>query len=74
MPLAATQPPIGALLDLDRYPLDRPDSDEYRQLVQRCRTALTDDGLFDLAGLLRSAALVPIIEVLRPLIDNAADG
>lgn len=30
-----------AALDLARYPIDRPDSPEYRELVQRCRTQLT---------------------------------
>ena len=63
---------MEALLDLEHYPLDRPDSDEYRQRLQRCQAALANDGLFDLAGLLRSQALGPILEVLRPLIDTAS--
>jgi len=44
-------------LDLERYPLDRPDSPEWRSLVQKCRADLARDGMFNLAGLMdRSAA------------------
>lgn len=45
------------LIDLDAYPLDRPGSAEYGALVSRCRRALARDGMFDLPGFLRPAAL-----------------
>ena len=40
------------ILDLDRYPLDRPDSPEWRTLVDRCRADLAADGMFNLEGLM----------------------
>lgn len=44
------------ILDLDRYPLDRPGSRGWRELVDRCRTALADTGMFNLDGLMHPAA------------------
>ena len=38
------------ILDLDRFPLDRPDSAQYAQLLQRCRDDLTAEGMFSLDG------------------------
>lgn len=46
---------IGELIDLDRYPLNRPDSDAWRNLVSRCREALRQEGMFNLDGFLRPA-------------------
>lgn len=45
------------IIDLDAYPLDRPETAAYTALVARCRRALERDGMFDLAGFLRPAAL-----------------
>ena len=39
-------------LDLERYPLDRPDSTEWRKLVDRCQTDLRTSGMFNLEGFL----------------------
>jgi len=44
------------ILDLDRFPLDRPNSAEYAQLVQRCRDELARDGMFSLDGFMRADA------------------
>lgn len=41
------------LIDLDRYPLDRPDSAQWRALADRCRADLERDGMFNLEGFLR---------------------
>ena len=38
---------IGDVLDLDRYPLDRPASARGRALAAECRAALDRDGLFN---------------------------
>ena len=39
-------------LDLDRYPLDRPETREWRALVERCRQDLDRDGMYNLVGLM----------------------
>lgn len=59
------------LLDLDRYPLDRLDSVEGAALIDRCRTALARDGLFNLDSLIRPEALEQCVAELAPLL--AAD-
>ena len=57
---------MHGILDLDRYPLDRPDSAEWRVLVARCRAELAAQGMFNLEGFMRreaaereAAALLP---------------
>ena len=45
------------ILDLDRYPLDRPASAQYAALVAACRAALAADGMFNLDGFVRPEAL-----------------
>jgi len=57
---------LADLVDLDRYPIDRPNSAEYRQLVEACRADLAGRGMYELAGFLdpdvvagTAAALVP---------------
>lgn len=42
-------------LDLDTYPLDRPDSQDWQALVDRCRADLERDGMFNLPGFMRLA-------------------
>lgn len=57
---------IGAIVDLDRYPLDRPESPEGRALVSACQAALERDGLFNLEGFLRPDALARALDELGP--------
>ncbi|WP_264210319.1 HalD/BesD family halogenase [Leisingera thetidis] len=40
------------ILDLERYPLDRPGSPDWQALVHRCREELAKDGMFSLHGLM----------------------
>lgn len=40
------------IIDLDRYPLDKPDTSDWQALVDRCKTDLLRDGMFDLEGLM----------------------
>ncbi len=44
--------PMRDILDLDTYPLDRPDSPQWRALVERCKADLARDGMFNLEGLM----------------------
>ena len=43
------------ILDLARYPLDRPDSPEWQALIDQCRADLAADGMFNLDGLMHPA-------------------
>ena len=56
---------IGDILDLNRYPLDRPASPRGRALVAECRAALDRDDLFNLEGLMRPAAVCRISPLPR---------
>ena len=47
---------IRTILDLDRYPLDQPDSSRYRSVVNDARSALSADGCVVLEELVRPAA------------------
>lgn len=58
------------ILDLDRYPLDRPGSPGWETLVQRCRADLVRDGMYNLEGLVRPEALERAVAELRPVIDT----
>lgn len=46
-------PPI----DLDRYPLHRPETAAYADLVARCQAGLARDGMFNLDGFMRPEAI-----------------
>ena len=54
------------LIDLDRYPLDKPGTPAWDALVAQCRADLARDGMFDLAGFLRPAALAQAVAELTP--------
>ncbi len=58
------------LLDLDRYPLGRLDSPSGQDLVARCRRELERDGMFNLEGLVRPAAIEACARDLEPLMDD----
>lgn len=60
------------LIDLSRYPLDRPESAEFAALVARCRDELACKGLFNLHGFVKPAAMAEAVAQLRPTIDTAA--
>jgi len=54
------------ILDLDRYPLDRPGSSGWLDLVDKCRADLARDGMFNLDGLVRPVALARAMAEIRP--------
>jgi hypothetical protein len=58
------------ILDLDRYPLDRPGTEAWQRLVATCRTDLAKDGMFNLEGLVRPEALTRAIAEIRPVMDT----
>ena len=63
---------IAEIIDLTRYPLHRPGSDAWQQMVDRCRAELARQGMFDLAGFMRPAAREQAIAELLPVIEAAA--
>ncbi len=48
---------LSDLVDLDRYPIDEPNSDAWRELVERTRADLAEDGCSILPGFLTAAGL-----------------
>ncbi len=60
------------ILDLDRYPLDRPDSPEGQALVTRCQADLAANGMFNLDGLVKPGALTRAVAEVKPLLDGAS--
>jgi hypothetical protein len=60
------------VLDLDRYPVDRLDAPETRELIERCKAELAAHGMFNLPGLVRDSVIDRCAAELEPLIDTAA--
>ncbi len=58
---------MRAILDLDRHPIDRPGG-EGEAVVARCRADLARDGMFNLEGFVRPAALRRAVRELTPLV------
>ena len=55
---------LSDLVDLDRYPVDRPDSEDYSSLIGRARQELADDGICVLEGFVRPDAIDRILPQL----------
>ena len=60
------------ILDLERFPLDRLDSERGRALLARCRRELHDAGVFNLDGLIRREALDRCVSEVEPLLESDA--
>jgi alkylated DNA repair dioxygenase AlkB len=58
------------ILDLDRYPLDQPGTSEWNKLVDRCKSDLAKDGMFNLEGLVNSTALQKAVAEIQPVMDT----
>jgi len=60
------------VLDLQRYPLDRPASPAYEDLVHECRRHMAADGMFNLHGLVRPAAIERAAREIQPRSERMA--
>ena len=60
-----------ALVDLDAYPIDRPDAPAYRAMTDRCRKQLATTGASILRGFLRPDALDAALTSAETLIGDA---
>lgn len=55
------------ILDLDRYPLDREGSAEWKSLLERSVAALEADGMFNLEGFLRPGVAEKAVREIQPV-------
>ena len=60
------------VVDLDLYPLDRPKSETYKNLIRTCKTELAQNGLFNLPGFLKADAIETTLAELKPILENHA--
>ena len=58
------------ILDLDRYPLDKPGSPAWNDLVARCRADIARDGMYNLDGFVIPQALTRALDEIRPVMDT----
>ena len=58
------------ILDLERYPLDKPGSTEWLALVGQCRADLANTGMYNLEGFVRPQALERALREIRPVMDT----
>ncbi|MBL0374273.1 2OG-Fe(II) oxygenase [Rhizobium sp. KVB221] len=54
------------VIDLETYPLDRPESLEYAALVESCKERLAADGMFELPGFMRAEATRAAADAAKP--------
>jgi hypothetical protein len=59
-------------LNLVDYPLDRPGSDQFSQLVQRCQRDLKQNGMFNLEGFLNARGCLYAVEEITPVMQGAS--
>jgi hypothetical protein len=58
------------ILNLDTYPLDKPGSPPWNDLVAQCRSDLARDGMFNLEDLVKPAALDRAMNEIRPVMET----
>jgi hypothetical protein len=56
------------IINLDRYPLDKPDKADLAALITDCQTRLEENGLFNLPGFLRDDALAKAVTDVAPIL------
>jgi hypothetical protein len=61
---------VRDILDLKRFPLDKPGSPEWQALVQRCQADLDEAGMFNLEGLVRPEAIDRALGEIKPVMET----
>jgi hypothetical protein len=61
---------MNHLLNLEKYPLDRPDSAEYAALVKSCRDGIANDGMFNLPGFFQPGVAQAAADAVKPAMDS----
>ncbi len=59
------------IIDLDRYPIDRPDDSGYAALRQQCLGDLARQGAAVLEGFMRTETLADTVAEVAPVLENA---
>jgi hypothetical protein len=59
--------PVTHLIDLKKYPLDRPESANYAALVESCKARLLQEGMFDLPGFLLADVTKASVKAIQPV-------
>ncbi|MDQ7069351.1 MAG: 2OG-Fe(II) oxygenase [Rhodobacterales bacterium] len=54
------------MIDLERYPLNQPESARYAALVKQCQADLVADGMFNLEGYLRPQVAQKLADAMKP--------
>ena len=60
------------MINTDLYPIDNTNSDAYRALVKSCQSALTENGLFNLANFITQDAIDATLAQAKPMIETQA--
>ncbi len=63
---------MDGMIDLKRYPLDRPGSADWQAMVAECQNVLAAEGMFELDGFLTEAARVQAVAELEPVLAREA--
>ena len=58
------------ILDLDRYPLHQPGSPGWSDVVAHCRADLVRNGMFNLEGFMRPAAVTRAMQEIQPVMET----
>ena len=63
---------LADIIDLATYPLDQPQSDAYRNLINDCKADLDRDGMFNLTGFMKPAAIDIVLDEAIPKLRSQA--
>ena len=63
---------MDKILDLERFPLDRPECHDYTKLVARCQDELGSSGMFNLVGFLRAGVAQACADALTEPMASAS--
>jgi hypothetical protein len=63
---------MNHLLDLEKYPLDHPESSAYVALVEKCKIDLAENGMFNLPGFFLPGVAQAAADALKPAMDASS--
>lgn len=63
---------MDGIVDLERYPIDRPGQQSWQALIDDCRAKLTADGLVNLPGFICDTGCAAAVGEVAPLLEGAA--
>ncbi len=58
------------LINLDAYPIDKPENSAYKELVTRCRADLDSGGMFNLVDFIRPEAILKAVAEVEPILES----